>query len=133
MIFGQLSFFTFPILNQVNLSLMLLLSLHRIRGIGKSFDSLGESVFAESSKLSFKPVSDSKSKYERSTSVYFQNEGRMETPVFLLEKLERGDLVKGPAIIIDRTQTLVVDPEAEAKITSKHVWIELNVEKSKKH
>ena len=39
-------------------------------------------------------------------SVYFDGVGRIDdTPIFLLDKLEIGDVVKGPAMIIDNTQT----------------------------
>jgi 5-oxoprolinase (ATP-hydrolysing) len=59
--------------------------------------------------------------------VYFeQAKGRIDTPVFELGKLEVGDVVNGPAMIIDDTQTIVLDPESEAVITSKHLYITLS-------
>lgn len=103
----------------------------RVRGVGKSFDSLGDSVFTEVKKLSFKPADrqpsegKAESKCAELASVYYESAGRVEVPVFLLERLEAGDVVEGPAMILDGTQTLVIDPEATAKITSKHVLIEL--------
>ncbi|ORY72599.1 5-oxoprolinase [Leucosporidium creatinivorum] len=108
----------------------------RVRGVGKSFDSLGDSVFTEAKKLDFKAVDrepssegkdqKQKSKCAEKASVYFEEKGRVEVPVFLLERLEAGDLIEGPAMVLDGTQTLVIDPEAKAKITSKHVMIELS-------
>lgn len=71
----------------------------RVRGIGKSFDTLGPSVFTEANSLSFVPVNRAPSvdgKTSETTSVYFENGGRTETPVYLLERLSAGDLVEGP-------------------------------------
>ena len=48
-----------------------------------------------------------------------------DTPVFLLGVLEAGDVVQGPAMIIDETQTIVLVPEAQGMLTSKHLYITL--------
>jgi len=98
----------------------------QVRGIGKTFDTLGESVYYEVSRLSKRPV-DRASKVESTYSVYFDKVGRVDdTPVYLLEKLETGDEVTGPAMIIDNTQTIVIVPEAKAVLTSKHLYISLD-------
>lgn len=95
----------------------------RVRGIGKSFSSLGPSVFEQAEKLDFKPVDGSKA--ERS-SVYFEETGRVDTPVYQIEQLKEGDLVEGPALIIDNTQTVVVDPSpVVCKVLNKSLLIEL--------
>ncbi|KAJ3902309.1 5-oxoprolinase [Lentinula edodes] len=111
----------------------------KVRGIGKTFDTLGESVYNEVEKLqssnaikavnSFDPsLSPAKpDKADATWSVYFDEPvGRVDnTPVFQLEKLEIGDEVHGPAMIIDDTQTIVVIPGARALLTSKHLYITL--------
>ncbi|ORY78471.1 Hydantoinase/oxoprolinase-domain-containing protein [Leucosporidium creatinivorum] len=96
----------------------------RVRGIGKTFDSLGETVYSEVARLSFAPAAASKS--EGTTSMYFESTGRVDVPVYLLEKLEQGDLVEGPSLLLDGTQTLILDPKSEAKIASKHVFVTLS-------
>jgi 5-oxoprolinase (ATP-hydrolysing) len=59
--------------------------------------------------------------------VYFDKVGRVnDTPVFLLRKLDIGDVVDGPAMIIDDTQTIVVVPGAKAILTSNHLYITLD-------
>mgnify|MGYP001569237628 CR=1 FL=1 len=71
----------------------------RVRGFGKSFDSLGPSVFTEAKGLSFQPVSGVPSdgaKCSATTSVYYESIGRSDVPVFLLERLAAGDIVQGP-------------------------------------
>lgn len=96
----------------------------RVRGIGRSFTSAGPSVFEEAVKLDFQSVHPSKA--SRTTSVYFEETGRVDTPVYEIGKLEAGDLIKGPALIIDDTQTIVVDPEpVKCKVLAKSLLIEL--------
>ncbi|GAA6042425.1 hypothetical protein JCM8097_008446 [Rhodosporidiobolus ruineniae] len=98
----------------------------RVRGIGKTFDSLGESVLAEADRLSFSSagLADTKAEKQR-TSIYFEETGRVEVPLFKLENLATGDLVEGPAAIVDGTQSLVITPGAKAHICSRHVYITL--------
>lgn len=94
----------------------------QVRGIGKTFDTLGPSVFKEISTLEKKPVD--RSSADSTHSVYFDNVGRVDdTPVFLLDKLQVGEVVKGPAMIIDDTQTIVLIPGSEAVLCRKHLYI----------
>lgn len=59
-------------------------------------------------------------------SVYFDKVGRVpDTPVFLLDELQVGDEVTGPAMIIDNTQTIVVVPGAKAVLSSNHLYVTL--------
>lgn len=97
----------------------------QVRGIGKTFDSLGESVYSEVKRLPRNPVD--RSQAASTASVYFDKVGRVpDTPVFLLGQLNVGDEVTGPAMIIDDTQTIVVVPEAEAVLSSKHLYVTLH-------
>ncbi|KAF8063458.1 Hydantoinase/oxoprolinase-domain-containing protein [Lyophyllum atratum] len=97
----------------------------KVRGIGKTFDNLGESVYSEVARLSTRPVD--KTKADTEYSVYFDHVGRVDdTPVFLLDNLEVGDSLDGPAMIIDQTQTIVLVPGAHAVLTSKHLYITLD-------
>ena len=101
------------------------LDLFQVRGIGKTFDTLGESVYVEVAKLRTRPV-DVEARADVRYSVYFDRIGRVDdTPVFLLDKLEIGDMLSGPAMIIDDTQTIVLVPGAQAVLTSKHLYITL--------
>ncbi|KAH8901763.1 hypothetical protein GQ53DRAFT_851912 [Thozetella sp. PMI_491] len=56
--------------------------------------------------------------------VYFEG-GWQSTPVFLLDDLQPGTIVPGPAMVIDKTQTIVVVPSAKATILARHVVIDL--------
>lgn len=96
----------------------------KVRGIGKTFDHLGESVYAEVDRLEKRPVA--RGRADSTYSVYFDKVGRVtDTPVFLLDNLGVGDEITGPAMIIDNTQTIVIVPGARAVLTSKHLYITL--------
>ena len=96
----------------------------KVRGIGKTFDTLGESVYKEVERLEKREVDPSKA--DSTYRTYFDTVGRVDdTPVFLLTSLKVGDTVKGPAMIIDNTQTIVIIPGATAVLTSKQLYITL--------
>ncbi|KAG2414843.1 5-oxoprolinase [Aspergillus terreus] len=62
---------------------------------------------------------------ERLTKVYFQGTGNTPTPIFRLHNLSPNTAIPGPAIIIDQTQTLVIAPDAEARVLTSHVVIDV--------
>ncbi|KAF7307667.1 hypothetical protein MKEN_01126600 [Mycena kentingensis (nom. inval.)] len=98
----------------------------KVRGIGKTFDSLGPSVYSEIAELTTKNVDIAAKAEPTRYSVYFDKVGRVDdTPVFLLDRLDVGEAVEGPAMIIDDTQTIVLVPGAKAVLTSKHLYINL--------
>ncbi|KAI6001879.1 Hydantoinase/oxoprolinase-domain-containing protein [Pisolithus albus] len=96
----------------------------KVRGIGKTFDSLGESVYSEVERIKITPVDHSKASLR--TSVYFDKVGRVhDTPVFELDKISVGDEIMGPAVVIDNTQTIVIVPGARAVLTRQHLYLTL--------
>lgn len=94
----------------------------RVRGIGKSFEGVEETVDQQLKAISPKDVDNTK-RYKTS-EVYFEG-GRQDTPVFKLEDLDVGNRVRGPTILADGTQTLVVPPGASALIIKTHVVINI--------
>uniref|UniRef100_A0A663DXR9 5-oxoprolinase, ATP-hydrolysing n=1 Tax=Aquila chrysaetos chrysaetos TaxID=223781 RepID=A0A663DXR9_AQUCH len=78
----------------------------RVRGTGSSGISC-ETPLAPSGKPA---------RVETVTQCYFE-EGYVETPVFLLEELACDHTVTGPAIIIDKNSTIVVEPGCTASLT----------------
>ena len=69
-----------------------------------------------------KPTIAHESKVHGRRSVYFEG-GRVETEIYKLEDLTVGDLVNGPAILADGTQTVVVPPGSSAILIETHVVI----------
>ena len=57
--------------------------------------------------------------------VYFDQLGWTNTPVFSLQTLEAGTKITGPALIIDKTQTILINPESIATILSSMVVIDV--------
>ncbi|CAG8509076.1 15482_t:CDS:2 [Funneliformis mosseae] len=92
----------------------------RIRGIAKGFKVTQHDVFDEIQKIDSKLVDPSQIKEK--TLIYFEN-GRVETPIYLLEHLKIGDKITGPSMIIDVNSTIIVAPDCSAIITSSHIMI----------
>ena len=55
----------------------------------------------------------------RHASVWFPGEGRLETPVFERDSLPAGSTVSGPALLLEGTGTVVVDPGFEGEIDAR--------------
>ncbi|XP_015790141.1 5-oxoprolinase isoform X2 [Tetranychus urticae] len=81
----------------------------RVRGIGKSTDD-DNLTKEEASKDNFNEA-------EETIQCYFEDVGYMATKVYRLEKLEPGQTIGGPAIIIEKSCTILVEPECMARIT----------------
>ena len=94
----------------------------RARGIGKSFEGLEKTIDKQLKEIKPKDLGEGK-RYGMS-KVYFEG-GRQDTPIYKLEDLQVGDRVKGPAILADGTQTIVVTPGASALVTETHVVINI--------
>ncbi|KAB8346350.1 hypothetical protein FH972_023394 [Carpinus fangiana] len=92
----------------------------RARGIGKSFEGLEKTVDQQLREITPKDLQEKKHFDVRQT--YFEG-GRQDTPIYKLEDLEIGERIKGPAILADGTQTIVVPPVASALIINTHVII----------
>ena len=80
----------------------------RVRGSGKS---------SSPEEMDIK-ISDSVPIAERSAEVYFEK-GYQTSSVFLTENLRAGDKILGPAVLIDKLSTILVEPDSSALITSK--------------
>ena len=65
------------------------------------------------------------SKVSDRVKIFFEG-GWSDAPLYFLSSLQRGDMVQGPAIILDDTQTIVISPEAKAIILERHVVLELD-------
>lgn len=102
----------------------------RVRGIGKSFTVAPRSVYEEAEGLKKRKVG--KEEAVATSSAYFGPAlGRIETPVFDLTRMMPGDVVVGPAIIVEPNSVIVVELACEALVTSEHVLID--VKSASKH
>lgn len=100
----------------------------RVRGIGKSFRNNEKTVDEQLKVIKRQDVTEDKR--HNTQEVYFEG-GRAKTPIYKLENLAIGDVVPGPAMLADGTQTIVVTPRTKALITGTHVILDLEREVSK--
>lgn len=97
----------------------------RVRGIGKSLHQTRSSeVYQEYDSIPRKRLD--KSDAERIASVYWGSDGRVETPVFNLAGLPKGTEIVGPALIVEKNSTIVVEPDSHALITTDQVVITIS-------
>lgn len=95
----------------------------RVRGIGKSFEGPQRSVDDQLKVIKTKMVD--KEKIFARRNVYFENE-RLKTDIYKLEHISTGEMIQGPAVLADGTQTVVVPPIATAILLETHVIININ-------
>ncbi|KAI9319331.1 Hydantoinase B/oxoprolinase-domain-containing protein [Dichotomocladium elegans] len=95
----------------------------RVRGIGHTMG--GDRRLTPKHELQTLEVKevDPKSMRDAVTSVYFETGRDDNVPIYRLNKLPAGTNVPGPAIIIDATATIVVEPSCSALVTSQHITI----------
>src|SRR5271170_3169435 len=94
----------------------------RVRGIGQSFEGPEKTVDHQLKEVKQSNVNTSKK--HSTQKVYFEG-GHQDTNIYVLDNLDVGDKIKGPAIIIDETQTIVVVPNSTAIILATHIIINL--------
>ncbi|KAK6876060.1 5-oxoprolinase [Candida tropicalis] len=61
-------------------------------------------------------------------NIYFESFGWLLSNVYLLPDMQKGKIIEGPAIIIDDTQTILVEPRSKAAILSNHILIDVEQE-----
>lgn len=99
----------------------------RVRAIGRSSNASSAQTLEEELGFPFRPV---KSGIATTRPVTFRLLGTVETPVCELQFLQPGESVKGPAMLIDNTQTIVVSPGSVAKVLANHVVIDISNKES---
>ena len=96
----------------------------RVRATARSPSVEPEFVLEE--QLARTPaIAVSSKKISDQVQVFFEG-GWCTAPLFHLSTLDQGDLIAGPAIVLDNTQTIVVAPRSKATILERHVMIELD-------
>lgn len=94
----------------------------KVRGIGMSYESLGQSALAEAKELRRSPPPEADLSQE--VYVWHGEAGkRVNAPVYELESLATGNAVPGPALVIDDTQTIFVNVGWTALVTTDHLML----------
>ncbi|KAH7029893.1 hydantoinase [Microdochium trichocladiopsis] len=99
----------------------------RVRAIGSTASSAGSSPYQQRKHVANKVVTLPTP--EMITKVCFEAQlKRVDTPIYLMAKLEPGSTIPGPALVLDNTQTLLVVPGTVATILESSVMIDLEDE-----
>ncbi|KAB8217128.1 Hydantoinase B/oxoprolinase-domain-containing protein [Aspergillus novoparasiticus] len=100
----------------------------RVRTIASSNVRTEKSPLVQLREASLQDVSGTP---DNTTKAYFDGySSRIDTPVYLLDKLQKNARVHGPAVVIDKTQTIVVAPNSVAKILDTCIVIDLKEEQT---
>lgn len=108
----------------------------KVRGVGRSLDIAppdfaDELAAADEAALSGAAASVTPG---ATTSAYFEYADgvgrRIDTPVFRLGDVPSGSSIPGPAIIVDSTQTLVVEAYSRALVLDQHVVLQVQPTKT---
>lgn len=94
----------------------------RVRATGSSQAKVERSPCAQLKAASVATVETQSCTGNR--KVYFTPLGWVDTPIFELQTLAAGVKIQGPALIIDKTQTIVVTPSSTATILESYVVID---------
>ncbi|KAF4469269.1 5-oxoprolinase (ATP-hydrolysing) [Fusarium albosuccineum] len=97
----------------------------RVRSVGKSRVLNISSPFQELKKYSGDALTPVPTPIF-SRKIFFEKHGWTQTPVYELKSISAGVHVPGPAMIIDKTQTIVVDHLSKAIILPEHVILEVD-------
>ncbi|KAH8888017.1 hydantoinase [Thozetella sp. PMI_491] len=94
----------------------------RVRAIGSTGSKTGLSPYQQAKSI---PAVAEILKAKDAAAVSFDEAGPVETPLYLLGDLRRGSKVPGPAIILDKTLTILVHPSSTATVLDTCVVIDL--------
>lgn len=101
----------------------------RVRASGSSLRLHGKSYQEDLANVE-KSIADLAGDATEKNKVYFET-GWQETPILSLGGLKPGTTVPGPAIILDKTQTILVDPSSKATVLEAYVIIDLELNNKK--
>lgn len=96
----------------------------RVRSIGKSRVLDTSNPFEELKKYSTQGLTPTPTPIFR-RKVFYDKYGWTEASVYQLNTISPGVHIPGPAMIIDKTQTIVVDHESKAVVLPEHVILEV--------
>lgn len=97
----------------------------KVRGTGSAGSQFEQQPHWKDLKVSLRDSNSSKPEPSGRQTVYLDGSWK-DTGVFELGKLPGNSVIAGPALIIDKTQTILVEPSFNAVILENHVVLERN-------
>jgi 5-oxoprolinase (ATP-hydrolysing) len=98
----------------------------RVRSVGRAVEIPMANLFEQLKKLGDNiPLVDVST--ARSTrSIYFES-GWTDAAIYHIDALPKGHKVRGPAVAIDDTQTIILEPGSQAIVLDEHLVLDLDV------
>lgn len=94
----------------------------KVRGVGAANDTpRGTSVYEELASLKASTISNANQTGEQPLYV---NSAPQAVGVYDLNKISKGSFISGPALVIDETQTILVEPHFQAYVLPNHIVLE---------
>ncbi|KAG9610451.1 hydantoinase B/oxoprolinase, partial [Aureobasidium melanogenum] len=94
----------------------------RVRAIGAAHEKIAASPYAQLAQAASLGVPEAVP--NATNRVYYEGLGYLDTPTYELPAIAVGSKISGPALIIDKTQTIVVLPNAIANVLESCVVID---------
>ncbi|KAI1489123.1 hydantoinase [Biscogniauxia mediterranea] len=102
----------------------------RVRSVGKAMDVPISSAFDQlDGSENFPIIQPSAAK--TSHKVYFQSSGWVDTAIFHIDALPKRSKIRGPAVAVDATQTIIIEEDSVATILDEHIILDLVSSKQK--
>ncbi|CAJ2506732.1 Uu.00g079180.m01.CDS01 [Anthostomella pinea] len=96
----------------------------RVRSVGKAMDVPISSAFDQLDDADNFPVIES-SAAKSSQKIYFQTSGWTDTAIFHINDIPKKSRIRGPAVAVDATQTIIIEEDAEALVLDEHIVLDL--------
>lgn len=94
----------------------------KVRGVGAANDMpRGTSVYEELASLKASTISNANQTGEQPLYV---NSAWQAVDIYDLNKISKGSFISGPALVIDETQTILVEPHFQAYVLPNHIVLE---------
>ncbi|KAJ9148877.1 Hydantoinase B/oxoprolinase [Pleurostoma richardsiae] len=100
----------------------------RVRSMGKAMELPISSPFDQLTDSEHMPYVDVSS--AKKQKIYFEG-GWVDAPIFHLANIPKKNKVKGPAVVFDETQTIILDQASEAIVLDEHLLIDLALTEEK--
>lgn len=95
----------------------------RVRSVGKSMQMDFQSPYDQLKQIT--PVAIDVTKQRVTHKIYLEGSGWVSCPVHQIQTLPQNCRLRGPAMLIDKTQTIVLDESSEATLLKEHVYVEI--------
>lgn len=102
----------------------------RVRSVGKAMDVPISNPFEQLKYSDSFPINDP-STAKATRKVYFGSTGWTDAAIFHINAVPKHSKIKGPAVAIDETQTIIIEDDSEAIVLDEHLILDLVSTKNK--